>query len=190
MINSCVSRSLLLLAVAAGTAAAQSTPSGPLTRPESLSTWRGLWIEAAGGIGEATGVDAGLAESLQMQRDAIVWSIRGDQILADIFDTDEISDVAAMVGWASTRRDYRFSSISVGPSFVHRSTCLRVDCAQIAGRPARTTAKSIGVAVSAEIAARTGDRGGVGFGLNAFANINSTRSFVGVAATISAGRWR
>ncbi len=186
-----LSYSLVLLATMAAHAIAQApVPAGAVV-PRTIGVdLRGFWIELGAGVGKALNAQGGadVSASVDWQQGSRLWSVRGDGVSTGW--SSGVGQVALMLGRATTTSGHQFGAASAGIAFAQTSVCLSNCGLFSSGNALQETHNTVGAAVALKGALRAGGRGGVGIGATAFGNVNSESSFMGIAVTLSGGRWR
>ena len=132
------------------------------------------------------GLTAGLG--LHMERRNLLWNLRADGIATSW--SGEVDHYALVVGRANSDQSRSYRSLSGGLAFLHRVRC-DGDCGIFQTAPNTIhVSNTIGLSVVGEWARRAGEKKGMGIGLTSFANLNPEASFLVVAVSVSAGRWR
>jgi len=150
----------------------------------------GFWLELGAGVGKAasTSGNAAVSGGLDWQRGTQLVSLRGDAVSTSW--SSSVAQVALLLGRATDRQRSRFGAASAGLAFVRSAECIR-NCGILSSGPAdQQTHSGVGAAGAITGAIRAGNRGGIGIGITAFANVNSLSSFAGATVTLSGGRWR
>lgn len=131
-------------------------------------------------------LSAGLG--VHVERRNVLWNVRVDGLATNW--SSELDHYAITVGRANSDQSTSYMSLSGGLAFLHRVRC-EGDCGLFQTAPNTThVSNTIGLTVVGEWARRAGDEKGVGIGLTSFANLNPEASFLVVAVSLSAGRWR
>lgn len=141
------------------------------------------WLSAGAGVAAASKPGGGLTFDLAYQRQAHLLVLRATGVLT--FSGGEIHDSAGEIGLlygrALSGQKATHAAAAIGLSLVV------IDLAGPLAGPPLGTRRTIGIPIAAEVSA---NRSRVGFGLKGFANLNSVRSFTGLAVILKFGRLR